>query len=456
MFLHLVRKELLDHLLTLRFALACAISLVIILSSVIVLAREYSLAQSDYRTNLSVHKRDLEESRDPAYRGIKVDKPLNPMQIFFRGVDERLLVTARVSGARELRFEADFEENPVVFLFLPIDLLFFIGIVMSLLALAFSYDSVSGEREQGSLKLLMSYAAPRDVVIGAKWIGGYLALIVPFILSLLCGLVAVVLFPTVELRPDDWVTLGFILLVSLLYLLAIYSLGLLISVRTRLASTSITVSLMLWVLLILIIPNTAPYIAAQIVPVSSFVQVEKQKAQLAAEEQVKFERALDAWSEQHPEFQRWGSHRWWANYSRMQLDHMPRVMDIQDRVNEQFQRSMDAQVRLAQYISRLSPFSSFAYAASDLAGTGIRDRNRFVDQLPAYRREIAEFGLNVFIAANERNDWWTRTVEGYPQFVYEESSLSERINWIDILALAVWNIVFFMGAYISFLRYDVT
>ena len=454
MFLHLVRKELLDHLLTLRFALACAISLVIMLSSVLVLAREYRMAQSDYRTNLSVHKREIEETRDLAYRGIKVDKPLNPMQIFFKGIDDQLLVTARVSGARELRFEADFEENPVVFLFLPIDLLFFIGIVMSLLALAFSYDSISGEREQGSLKLLMSYAAPRDVVIGAKWIGGYLALIVPFILSLLCGVVVVALFPTVELKPHDWMTLGFILLVSLLYLLAIYSLGLLISVRTRLASTSITVSLMLWVLLILIIPNTAPYIASQIVPVSSFVQVEKQKTQLVAEEQVKFERALEAWSEQNPEIH-WG-HRWWANYSRMQLDHMPRVMDIQDRVNEQFQQSMEAQVRLAQYISRLSPFSSFAYAASDLAGTGIRDRNRFVDQLPEYRREVAEFGLNVYIAANERNDWYSRTVEGYPLFVYEESSLSERINWIDILALAVWNIVFFMGAYISFLRYDVT
>jgi len=45
----------------------------------------------------------------------------------------------------------------------------------------------------------------------------------------------------------------------------------------------------------------------------------------------------------------------------------------------------------------------------------------------------------------------------YPKFVYEHSGLAERVRPIlsDFLVLVVWNLVFFMAAYLSFLRYDV-
>ena len=451
----LVRKELLEQLLSLRFALACIICLVIMLSSAFVLTRDYKEALADYRTNLVMHKTEIEESRNLPFDGIKVDKPLNPMQIFFKGINEELTVTAKVSGVREPQFEADYEGNPVSYLFPPIDLLFFIGIVMSLLAIAFSYDSIAGEKELGTLKLLMSYSVPRDVVILAKWIGGYLAMVGPFIISLLCGLLVVVLFPTVELNEEHWAFLGLILLVSLLYLSVIYTLGMFVSSRTHLASTSITILLMVWVLIVLVIPNTAPYIASQLTSVRSFVLVEKEKNQLKREEEKRFQAEVDVWAEANPDIPKWYGYEWWANYNTMQKDHLPKVMDIQDRINEQFQKSMNAQIALAQNISRASPFASFAYAASDLAGTGIRDRNLFLDQLPQYRREITDFGLDAYIEANKRDDWRSRTIDGYPQFTYEDSVISDRLNWIDILILCVWNIIFFLGAYLSFLRYDV-
>jgi ABC-type transport system involved in multi-copper enzyme maturation permease subunit len=452
MFLHLVRKELLEQLLTLRFTLAGIICLVIMLTSMFVLTKDYKEALADYRTNVVMHKNEIEESGSFTWDGIKIDKPLNPMQIFFKGVDKDMTTTARVSGIQEPQFQANYERNPVTFLFPPIDLLFFIGIVMSLLAIAFSYDAIAGEKELGTLKLLMSYSLPRDQVLLAKWIGGYLALIAPFVVSLVCGLVVVSLFPNVELRPQHWTALGPILLVALLYLSAVYSMGIFVSARTQLTSTAITVLLLVWVLVVLIVPNAAPYIAAQIQPVRSFVLVEKEKRQLQHDEAERFDKIVDEWMEANPDVTRFVRN---ANWTRLNIGRIERLIDGQQKINDQYHKRLDQQIRLAQNLSRLSPLASFAYATTDLAATGVRDRNHFMNQLPSYRKEVSTFGQQAWIDAASREDWNSRTIEGYPRFVYAESPISDRINWIDILVLGMWNIVFFMGAYLSFLRYDV-
>lgn len=451
MFFLLVRKELLEQLLSLRFAMACIICLVVVLSSTWVLTKDYKEALADYRTNIVLHKNEVEESNDLVFNGIKIDKPLNPMQIFFKGLDQELTATATLNAQSEPQFEASYEGNPVVFLFPPIDLLFFIGVVMSLLAIAFSYDAISGEKEQGTLKLLMSYSIPRDLVLLAKWIGGYLALVSPFLVSVLCGLVVVSLFPTVELRAQHWSALGLIMVCALLYLGAIYSLGIFVSTRTQLASTSITVLLMVWVLVVLIVPNIAPYIAAQIHPVRDFVLVDKQKYQIEREEEERFEKTWQEWEEKNEEAP---DNVRWSTWPAMRRDQYLRLIDHQDKINDQFLKQLDGQIRLGQYLSRISPLSSFAYAASDLAGTGISNRNRFLKTLPEYRREITTFGFQTRIDAN-LNESDDRSIEGYPKFRFEEEVLGDRIAWIDILFLGMWNILFFMGAYLSFLRYDV-
>ena len=347
MFFLLVRKELLEHLLSLRFALACIICLVIVASSTFVLSKDYKEALSDYHTNVIMHKNEVEESQDLVWDGIKVDKPLNPMQIFFKGVDRELSATAKIKSLGDPQFEASYEGNPVVFLFPSIDLIFFIGVVMSLLAIAFSYDAVAGEKELGTLKLLMSYSVPRDLVLLAKWTGGYLALIAPLLLSLLCGLVVVVLFPTVELQADHWTELGLILLLALFYLGAVYSLGLFVSARTPLASTAITVLLVIWVLIVLVVPNIAPYLAAQIEPLRSATAVDREKFQIERDENRKFEELMRRWEEEHPDYQN-NRGAWWVYWDVEKRDQILRLVDLQQAVDDEFQKRMDAQIRLAK------------------------------------------------------------------------------------------------------------
>ena len=64
MFVLLLRKEMLDQLLSLRFALACILCLVITLSSALVWSQAYQAARADYQTHLVMHKNETEAAND--------------------------------------------------------------------------------------------------------------------------------------------------------------------------------------------------------------------------------------------------------------------------------------------------------------------------------------------------------------------------------------------------------
>ena len=459
MLFHLIRKELLEQLLSLRFAMACIICLVITLSSALVLTRDYSEALDDYQTNVVMHDNELEESGNVWGQGIVVDRPPNVLQIFVRGIERDLTSSTRFTSQQEPQFESNYEGNPVTFLFPPIDMVFFIGVVMSLLAIAFSYDAVSGESEAGTLKVLMSYSVPRDLVLLAKWLGGYLALTAPFLLSVLGALLVVVLFPSVNLRTDDWLALVGLTVAGLMYLSAVYSLGVFVSARTHLASTSITVLLMVWVLMVLVVPNVSPYIAAQVNPLPDFTQIDKEKRERETDLGEAFGQVEEEYAEAHSDIPRWGDDgRWGTWWNKAFQRHMLQVIDAQKSIDGTFANELGEQVALAQQVSRLSPFSSFAYAAAELSGGGLQGRARFMDSLLEYRRQFTIYVTDLWCEAwrqqkqNERRD-----VSGRPRFTLEAVPTGARVaeSLIDVLILGVWSVVFFMGAYLSFLRYDV-
>jgi len=80
-----------------------------------------------------------------------------------------------------------------------------VQIAMSLLALLFMFRSICGERESGTLKLMMANAVPRDIVLLGKWVGGYLGLILPFLLAAGIGILALNLTPLVSLKAEHWI-----------------------------------------------------------------------------------------------------------------------------------------------------------------------------------------------------------------------------------------------------------
>ncbi len=103
-------------------------------------------------------------------------------------MDKRLGNTVAVSnGTVPMKAEEHGPANPYMIIFHSIDLALVFGVVLSLLALLFAYDAVSGEREDGTLRLMLSNAVPRDVVLIGKYLGAMACLLLPLAVSLVGG-----------------------------------------------------------------------------------------------------------------------------------------------------------------------------------------------------------------------------------------------------------------------------
>ena len=59
--------------------------------------------------------------------------------------------------------------------------------VISLIALLFASDVISGEKESGTLRAMLANRLPRDSILMGKIGGGFLALWMPFLLAFLLG-----------------------------------------------------------------------------------------------------------------------------------------------------------------------------------------------------------------------------------------------------------------------------
>ncbi len=102
----------------------------------------------------------------------------------------------------------------------------FISTVLSFVALVLAYDSISGEREAGTLRLMLANTIPRYKLLLGKYSGSMLTLAIPLIVGLLVSLIIVIPSKDVAIDAAAWLKILVITLLSLLYLSIFVLLGL--------------------------------------------------------------------------------------------------------------------------------------------------------------------------------------------------------------------------------------
>jgi ABC-2 type transport system permease protein len=156
---------------------------------------------------------------------------------------------AEGAGATPALFAALFAASPPVNdqITLP-SVTGFLALVGPLLGLAFAFDSINGERANGTLPRLLSQPIHRDDVVNGKFVAG-LAVIALVLVVMVLGVTAFALVrlgivPTLSeiLRVVFW------LLVTLVYIALWLAFGLLLSVAIRRAATSALVGFGVWLL----------------------------------------------------------------------------------------------------------------------------------------------------------------------------------------------------------------
>ncbi|MBU8923018.1 MAG: hypothetical protein KOO63_14465, partial [Bacteroidales bacterium] len=119
-------------------------------------------------------------------------------------------------------------------------------------------------------------------------------------------------------------------------------------------------------------------------------------------------------------------------------------------------------------LARVSPSASFSLAATRMAGTSLGMKEHFIGEAYGYQRSYVEFikdktgtsprgGMVMITINDDEEEDPSIDPNELPVFDYAASDMKAdfRAAAIDIGLLALFNIIFFAGAYTAFLRYDV-
>ncbi len=457
MFGTLVVRELRSHLLTYRFTLSACLLFTLVVGSALILGFSYDRQLSAYSESKNAREQKLSESTDfqtLRWQGLQQEKPPNPMSVFVVGLERELSRSVTISN-RQPKLGRSKYSSALYTLFPPPDLLYIVNIVGSLLAVLFAFNAISGDHEDGTLRLVMSNAVPRHLLLLSKWAGGYLALMAPFLGSVLAALLLTSALTAFQLTGEQWGAFAAILGVAALYLSVFYTLALAISVYTRRSSTSLVVSFLVWVLLVLAVPNVAPIVARAVVKIPSPGAIAGERDAIRT----------SAWSEMRG--------RDWRSMSRQERTALRE--EIEERIEQKtkhliddYSRRLESQVSAGVALARISPSSSFVYATASLAGAGLGDFTDLRQYIDRYRVEY----LDAIDAISQQRRQQTEGIEDrqerdeimeapvdprdLPVFAPQRRPMGEILaaNDIDLLVLIVLNGVFFLVAYTGFLKFD--
>ena len=480
-------REFLDNLLDLRFLIGLVLCLVVTVACIAILAHNCRRELADYSLRVNMQDDFLSHyATDDAL--VATNRQQKPPERF------RPLIV----GIPRNEALGSFDDDPLPILFPPLDFLFIVTIVMSVLALLFSYDAVTGERQRGTLRLVISNSISRTTILLGKFIGGTASLLIPFLLALLAGVLYINLNPNIQWTGSAWAELGLLGVASITFVTLFYLLGLMVSTFSRYSAVSILNCLFAWVLLILAIPNLAPYISAQVYRIPSIKEIERQEneierdslklaGQRTAEVVKDFQRRYgklfaeleamrfgDDDAGASPEHQKAARQRaatepeframmeaFRAAQAQARKPVFAAKEEAMNRLRQDLETQAARQTKLAKVLACLSPLADFTYVARDLTGTGLRALEYFERVSRKYEFEIHRYadkkvqegrqkdptlGVNSFIDLSNR-----------PRFAFAEEALKDKLS--EVLPcwgiLVAYNVVFFVAAFAGFMRYDV-
>lgn len=479
----LIKDQALENIYGIKFVVTFIVCTVLMIGATIVSIGRYETQLRDEKHIVSTNLGSLAEAedwRDAGEEGVKVVKPTNKLGMFASGLEDSVGRTATVKEGDFPHMEDSiYSTAPIFAVFGEIDLTFIIKIVISLFAILFTYDLVSGEKERGTLKQCLSNPVPRNTYILGKSIGSFISLLIPLVIPLLISLLIIIAAGGVAFGEAEWTGLGVIILSYVLYMLAFFCLGIFVSTLTRHSAVSFLVLLFVWVLLVLVVPKGSMMLADQLYPIPSINDV---RADLFANDQ---NFSKEVWQQTAVELANTGATKLQGRERHMKFRETrhsireelePKFKAQNERIVDDFKREQSNLTNLAMNFSRISPASAVTYVGMNIAGTGYQEQERFLSQLTMYRETFDKFVEAEHEKEHEAQrqqfrrggDWLQARlsaaeeegkldVSTIPKFEYRSLDFGERLMMVlpDLAALMIISIIFYLLAFINFLRYDV-
>lgn len=390
-----------------------------------------------YEADHLLHKRKLDPATLYMYSWVEVglDRAPEKLSLFAEGTGERFGSCSVVKGiyAKPRLAQRD-RENFFLSGIWPSDLVGVFIIFVSFIALLMTYNTICGERESGTLSLMLSNSVPRYQLVIAEWLAALITFIIPTAFILL-GSLLVSRFLGITYSAEEMVRLVLTFFFALAFISAWVLLGIGVSSRTRSTATAIVLLLLIWVFWILLYPRAAAWLVRLSKPARTVVSLEPADVEL--------------W------LARVGSPALSpAGVSR--TEDRERALWQEQALNENFHQM--ARFRKLQVFS---PALSFQSLAEAMARTDLTAHMH-------YYRQIQTLDENLRIWQHQKlqrypdREYGFRAgqgpldLEGLPVMEYQPPTLSQSVKGAiaPLAALVFWNLLFFLLALIGVRNYD--
>lgn len=463
---HVFKRELLDQLTSFKFFAGLLIVLVLFGLNGLVFSLRYRNEVVEYRQFLQAWeeglsaRKTLDNLPNQAFDSLKT-----PLKTAFlaSGGQYRLpndyRFTINIWGDRPTPQRA-FSQNALVESFQALDWAFLVGTAFSLLALVFAYDSISGEKTRGTLKLLQTYSLPRSSILLGKLLANVAALVVALLAGALLSLLVLLLVGQIELSAQDWARIGMFLLLSGFYITLFLSLGLWLSTLTHRPTASMVLAVMVWVVSIVVIPGVGTLLIQRIRKIPTENEVGRKASAVWDQIEKEFNNKQSVWRG-----------REMAKGDNYDMEKVSTVAQnkrkhLQEEIWEDYLRQKFAQARTVRRISSVSPSGLFNYGAESVNGTGVLCDEALVQQAHQYRTTVVDWIRARDAADSESPHLCFQpgylslkpfTASSFPRFEYHPPTVAEGLRdalW-RISLLAAETLVMLFAAVMAFQRYDV-
>ena len=406
----IVKKEFFSHLLTFRVWAAAVLCFVLIPLTLYVSIQRYEEKVRNYNADVERYTQELHEARVYSYVRPTIVRPPEVLSILCSGIEDNVgsVVPIRLGTVPFLPTgEVYGQDNPFMAAFGSVDMAFILLIVISLFSLLLTYDAISGEKERGMLKQILSNPVFRHHLFLAKYLGALLVMLPLLFLSFFVAALMMLLSTFVQLSTDHFIRIGFLLLLACLYSSVFLLIGILISSRTSRSSVGLMMSLFAWVLLVILTPNLSLHLVEQINPVASMRQIGTEITELNQERDKMAEEKIAQLPPPRFPVNMYFSPGadggvYMSGTYKERFDWKLKEVAIRDdlqmhyaeKKNEIMRRYVDAlmkQRQLAGWIATVSPAALFQETFERLAGVSGSDLQRFMRDVREYRSQIVGY-----------------------------------------------------------------
>lgn len=511
----IVKKEFLNNMITPGFIVGLALCLVLIPYTIHTGIRTYENRLAQHETATKQADDIYQKSQIYAQVNPLAVKPVSPLSIFSKGIMEQTGLCVKLDRKEKPVFSSEIvllNENPFMGNFMSLDFTAALTILLSLLGVLFSYDMLSREKEQGTLKLSLSNSVSRSTFFFGKIAGIFLTLLPILIICFLIIFLIIQFTPSVRFSASDYGRILMLALMSLVYFAFFVFLGGFISSHTKSSTLSIIINLFIWCFLLFLLPNAAACLGKNITKVEDYKQLAFNTQQIDNELFNKRGEIQKTLTEEGFQFVGYnycaggdwdgGSMILFTPRSTMEYERRkkeivnPLLLANCDRkwlLQQDYLQQVYRQEKTVRYLSCLSPAEIFKQVSASLCHTGMESEVDFMNRVRTfqdmYYGYFVQSGIYSSYAyftpqkeseipetseeGNTQASAWRKIAKpestfdfksfGYldtsalPRFAYTQPALAKDLqSQLFLLAgIIIVCILLFWFSFVSFIKYDV-